>query len=252
MKYGFIPEPSNTFRLHYDIANLAFPGESHSDLRKFSLSRHNQLETSSCVAQSIIKGLEVLKVRKNGPEAHEDLSRSALYYLTREIMGPPFHQVDNGSYISTAAQVLRKFGVCRENPRSSTDRQFWPFDVSRINKSPSVIAMRSAYVNKISSFYAIHETGENRSRRIIQALAAGHPVIFGTKVYANFQNYRGGTWESNSGSLLGGHATCLVGWDGRNFIGENSWGPFWGDDGFYYASPRIIESSESSDFIVLY
>ena len=221
-------------------------------MREFSVERHNQLQTGSCVAQSIVKALEVLRARNLGVEAHVDLSRSALYYLTRELMGPPHHKVDDGSYISTAARVLKNTGICRENPISPTDRQFWPFDVSRINNSPSVMAMRGAYMNKISSFYAIHETGEKRTQRVIQALAAGNPVVFGTKVYQNFQDYRGGTWERNSGAILGGHATCLLGWDGKNFIGENSWGPFWGDGGYYYASPKIIESSESSDFIALF
>lgn len=249
MNFGFVPEPSLSFQKHYNFTNLGLP--KVSDLRPFSVKRHDQLTTSSCVAQSIVKGLEILRVKNFGIKAHVDLSRSALYYLTRELLGPKFHRIDNGSYISTAAHVLKKFGVCRENPNGPGDREFWPFDISKINIPPSFAAMRSAYLHKISSYYAIQETGKTRTEKCIQALSAGYPVVYGTTVYENILSYRGGVWEKNSGKKLGGHATCLVGWDGKNFIGENSWGENWGEDGFYYVSPSIIESSESSDFIVL-
>lgn len=252
MKFGFISELASSFSKHYDFSSIGLNRQGTSDLRSHSLVRHDQLSTSSCVAQAVVKGLEIIRVRDYGVDSHYDLSRSALYYLTRELLGPKFHRIDGGSYISTAAHVLKTFGVCRENSNGPNDREYWPFDISKINTPPSFMAMRSAYLNKISSYYAIHDTGEKRIESCINALHHGNPVVFGTSVYENFASYNGGVWSRNSGKKLGGHATCLVGWDGVNFIGENSWGDQWGDGGFYYASPSIISSPEASDFIVLF
>ena len=57
-------------------------------------------------------------------------------------------------------------------------------------------------------------------------------------------------------ALLGGHAVCLVGYDDnfkntRNgyFIAKNSWGPTWGDKGYFYMPYAVIQNTRmSSDF----
>lgn len=51
----------------------------------------------------------------------------------------------------------------------------------------------------------------------------------------------------------GGHATHLIGWDDTRgvFLGENSWGELWGDNGFYFMAPEVIAHESSSDFWVI-
>jgi C1A family cysteine protease len=230
-----------------------------SDLRKFTSPRHNQSHSGSCVTQSAAKALELKRIQKWGIDAHVDLSRLALYYLCRELMDPPETDKDDGTYISIAADVLRRFGVCREtpDPTKPNDHAFWPWDLDLLFKSPSWLAMRQAYVHKISAWYKIYSTGDDRVNDVILALAAGNPVVFGTKVYENFQAYDGTPIGIGYGDLLGGHATVLEGWvptskKGQYFLGENSWGTEWGpDDGFYKMRPEVIASSDSSDFIVI-
>ena len=51
--------------------------------------------------------------------------------------------------------------------------------------------------------------------------------------------------------LLGGHAVCLVGYDDAHnwFIARNSWGPNWGDHGYFYMPYQVIrDTNMSSDF----
>jgi hypothetical protein len=273
---GFRPEPDDEMK-HPDFSTVrnrmsawAPPGDS--DLRPFSSPRHQQSHSGSCAANAVIKGLELERIQKYthenvqrlgfekaleyGHSKHVDLSRLALYYLARELMNPPETNLDEGTYISLCADVLRRFGVCREaaDPAKPGDDAFWPFDLAKIFVSPSWKAMRQAYVHKIDAWYKIYSKGADRVEDVIQSLAAGNPVAYGTLIGENWRYYDGTPLGPKSGKDLGGHATLLVGWDsiGGFFWGENSWGEGWGpDDGFYKIRPEVIQSTDSSDFIVL-
>ncbi len=271
---GFRPEKDDE-RRHADFAAIrnrmsatAPPGGS--DLRRWASPRHDQASSSSCVAQAWVKALELKRIQKYALEAlpvlgeakalefgrskHVDLSRLALYYLSRELMSPPETDKDEGTYISVAADVLRRFGVCREapDPDKPGDTAFWPFDLNKVFVSPSWSAMRSAYVHKIDSWHKIYSVGHDRVDDVIQSLSAGNPVVWGTAVGQNWMGYDGTPIGTLDGKSLGGHATVLVGWDAAEefFWGENSWGMGWGpDDGFYKLRPEVVESYLSSDFI---
>ncbi len=256
---GFRPEPADSFARHWDIGSvrepmLAAAGSGRaSDLRGFSLSRHDQLRTSSCVANATVKALEIKRVMQHGPAAHLDLSRLAVYFLAREMMDPSETGSDAGTYVSLAADAIRRFGVCRENQGGSDDKAFWPFSEESVNNSPPWLAMREAYLHKISAWYAIQSSGSSRVDDVITALAAGNPVVYGTKVGRQWQTYDGAILGVQ-GDIIGGHATCLVGWDpaGGFFWGENSWGNEWGPyDGFYKMSPEVVADASSSDFVVM-
>lgn len=269
-----------------DKVDKYYEGQS-SDLRKFAPKRHDQLNSSSCVAQSIIRAAEIKRIQKlffaalkNGSDSqealtvaksgHVALSRLALYYLARELMDPPETDRDEGTYVSMAAEALRLFGVCREekDPSNPNDRAFWPFDLGRnpisgklrLFESPTWAVMREAYVHKISAWYRLESKGDDRVRDVILALAAGNPVVYGTKVDEQWKTYDGSEpLGTVKGSVIGGHATVLEGWDaGRQlFLGENSWGEEWGvigpdgTGGFYEMTPEKIASDESNDFVVI-
>ena len=236
-------------------------GAGSVDLRPYASPRHNQVQTSSCVAQSVVKALENLERQKQcrdlgidpaqlGPQDHTDLSVLALYYLCRERMDPPQIAEDKGTYIALACDCLRRFGVCAEAA--------WPFDLTQLFVSPSMHAMREAFLHKISAYYRIESTGQERVQSVIDALRAQHPVVFGTLVgndWDAYEHYQAGQVLRlpQSGAQRGGHATHLVGWDEPRglFIGENSWGNAWGDDGFYWMDPEVIASPSSDDFWVI-
>ncbi len=273
-KFGYIPDVDPNQR-HYSFdlikPSLSAYGSGSVDLRKFSSPRHNQLHSSSCVAQSTVKALEIKRIQKIALQKmsegsgevesinfaltqHKDLSRLALYYLARE-MSSPTSITDDGAYIHLAAEALRLFGVCRESPdpNKPNDKSYWPFDLNLVNKSPNWINMREAYLHKISAWYKIYSTGSDRVDDVIKALRAGNPVIYGTTIGSNWSRYDGRPLQLPA-DKSGGHATVLVGWDAGKeyFWGENSWGENWGPDkGFYKISPNVIGNSISNDFIVI-
>jgi cathepsin B len=62
-------------------------------------------------------------------------------------------------------------------------------------------------------------------------------VQTGFTVYSDFMSYKGGIYEHKSGYVMGGHAVVIVGWGVENgvnyWIVQNSWGPNWGENGFF-------------------
>ena len=63
------------------------------------------------------------------------------------------------------------------------------------------------------------------------------PIETGFTVYSDFMSYRGGIYVRHSNQIMGGHAVKVVGWGVENgvnyWIVANSWGPNWGESGFF-------------------
>jgi C1A family cysteine protease len=157
-------------------------------------------------------------------------------------MVPQETSIDGGTYISCAFDVLRRFGVPPEAD--------WSWNSNKINTPPSWLSMRKAYLHKITGFYKIRETGSARVQAVLECLRAGNPVAFGTSTGDNWQLYKKGQVLNVPSTKTGRHATVLIGYQKGLFLGENSWGNNWGDDGFYLMNPDVIKSTESEDFWV--
>jgi C1A family cysteine protease len=242
LKTGYIPEPDDP--KHYNFDNFLLGSsqiQNKVDLRQYSIGRRNQGATSSCVAHAVAKAVEVRNTIAKGTSPV--LSRLALYFLARTLMFPKRNTVDQGTYVSTACDSLRRFGVCEET--------MWPFDKTKIHRTPTWDAMQKAYTNKIDSFYKIKANGEDRIHRIKTALSEQYPVVFGTAIGSNWYNYNQDKVLSPTKSIKGYHATVLLGYDGDTFIGENSWGSDWGSNGFYKMDAEHLMWDKSSDFWVL-
>lgn len=240
---GYREEPENPKHWVCD----AFYGYSSGrdiDLRCFSLGRHHQGGTNSCVAQAVVKAFEIKRVKAYGIQAHVDLSRRAVYWLARNMMSPKEISQDDGTYISLAFDAMRRFGVPTE--------QDFPWDSNRLFEQPTWDAMRKAYASKIAAYFRIRVQGQDRIGAVASALQVGHPVVFGTNVDQTWASYRkGGVLRPVAKEdRTGRHATVLVGLKDGKFIGENSWGNEWGDDGFYECDPQVIAFSGSADFWV--
>lgn len=215
------------------------------DLRPYSSPRHNQGPTGSCVAQSVCKALEIKRIMEKGRGGHVDLSRLAVYYHARLLMGVEYTQKDLGTHISLAFNAARRFGIPPESA--------WPWDQRKLFASPSWSAMREAYVAKIEAFYKIKSTGQDRLDNVCAALRAGNPVVYGCNVDSSWHTYRRGSdplTHTERVDRIGRHATVIVGYKDGLFIGENSWGSSWGLDGFYLMRPSILTHADSRDFWV--
>lgn len=256
---------------------------SATDLRPFSPStRHNQGQTSTCVSNGVTRAAEIKQIQRltaeammadpNLPESvalaralasYVALSRRSNYFMSRDLMpvrpdGRKETQVDDGTQISLAAEAYRLWGACSEMPiPGRPDRECWPWGVTlqELCTSPSWMAMRQAYVHKISKWAKIKSSGQARVDDCIANLSVGNPIPFATTVSrAVWSNYDG-TYPLTVSAGDGSHCTLIVGWQPRLFGGvfiiENSYGPYWGDAGFGYLAPEVIADEASFDFVAM-
>ncbi|PRX44633.1 papain like protease [Prauserella shujinwangii] len=70
---------------------------------------------------------------------------------------------------------------------------------------------------------------------IKQHLYAYGPVTACLVVYDDLFHYTGGVYRHTVEQTSGGHCVALIGWDDTAgcWIAKNSWGPDWGEDGFF-------------------
>lgn len=73
-----------------------------------------------------------------------------------------------------------------------------------------------------------------RSISAIQSEIYNHgPMETGFTVYNDFYSYKSGVYRHVSGAVAGGHAVKIIGWGSDHWIAANSWGPNWGENGFF-------------------
>ena len=84
---------------------------------------------------------------------------------------------------------------------------------------------------KIGAWYSVKQDLTS----IKVALTTYGPLPTAFFVYEDFMYYKSGVYSYVMGKPLGGHAVLIVGYDddGRYFIVKNSWGPNWGEGGYF-------------------
>ena len=86
---------------------------------------------------------------------------------------------------------------------------------------------------KIDDWRAVTLTGFN-VQAMKEALLEG-PLAVSMVVYTDFHYYDSGVYQNTVWEISALHAVTIVGWDDANdcWIVKNSWGPYWGEDGFF-------------------
>lgn len=151
--------------------------------------------------------------------------------------------IDSGAYIKDGIQSIAKQGVCPEVVflGMTKPEAIWSYNISKFTIKPSLASYDFGKKNKSVVYYRVLQT----LIQIKQALIKGFPIVFGFQVYESFERIGlDGIMHLPrfSEKLLGGHAVLMVGFDDNividgikgAFIVRNSWGPNWGDKGYFY------------------
>jgi C1A family cysteine protease len=129
----------------------------------------------------------------------------------------------SGSYVTKGLDLLKSQGVC---PWSSM-----PYTDVSCTTLPTTAQKTLAANYKIASYSTVTRT----TAAIKAQLAAGKPVIVAGPVNSAFEYLANGAVLSTfSGSSLGGHCYCVVGYDDTKgaFKFMNSWSTSWASQGF--------------------
>ena len=247
VNFGYVEDgPGNDLKFS-DSTMMTTPVGEDPSLKKFFKPISNQYSVGSCVANATADAFEAMTARRLGvdPSQVEDISRLFIYWNARNLSNPPSCGVDKGSRIRLAFDCMARYGAPSERA--------CPYDISKVNERPSILAYREAIKNRISKFYRIDGEGSERIIQIKQALTAGNPVVFGIKIADSFKKVNSEEVIYNpNGGWIGGHAMIIVSWSESKqaFEVRNSWGEGWGVKGYCWMDKDYIASNVTSDIWV--
>lgn len=214
------------------------------DMRPSLSAVEDQQPTESCTANAVAGAYEYLIKQHRGVVGDQkDVSRLFIYYNARDMersdaaaaaesvpeATPEVFVSDQGASIAASIDGLKAFGACSERT--------WPFALERINQRPDPAAYTEA------SEILVEGAEEVPVDLTVwrQALAEGHPIVFGLRLYKSFDAHRAGKVpmplpDEGERGEHSGHAMLCVGYSDvdRVFIVRNSWGEIWGDKGYCY------------------
>jgi C1A family cysteine protease len=236
-KYGWIKDtPDARDKKYAKPRGLKRPKKV--DLRSACSPIEDQKSTGSCTANAAVGLLEFLEIKDN--VLFKDFSRLYVYYNERVIDGTV--DEDAGSQLRTAAKALAQWGACNE--------KLWPYDEKKFTKKPPAKCYTDGEKHKITVYRRLDSLDD-----ILDCLAEGYPVMFGFEVYECMQSLEVAKtghlpMPKPNEELIGGHAVVFVGYDvdKKLFIVRNSWGPGWGDKGYFYMPFSYITEGLASDF----
>ncbi|NHA07920.1 C1 family peptidase [Mucilaginibacter sp. HC2] len=179
----------------------------------------DQGQTGTCVSWS--SGYALMGTLNNEfPIANVSNPRSGWYVYQKDHSANNDCDTDDGMYVTSGLDILQNYGVPAANLDASLGSPC---------QAPSSSVDASAATDKnVSSYAAISTVAD-----IKNALSMNLPVEMGFNVYDSFETAfdNGTVYKKTSGSLLGGHAICIIGYsDAKNAVLiQNSWGTSGGD-----------------------
>lgn len=200
----------------------------------------DQGQTSSCTGNSTAAAVEFVRRREGLIDLR--VSRLFAYYNGRAAEDDTDN--DGGAQIRDVIKGISKFGVCPEVE--------WAFNPDQVTVKPT----DQCYADALHDRAIQYSVPQQNASGLRGCLATKTPFIFGFTVYESFESdavAKTGIMPmpGSSEGAVGGHAACAVGFfDDRHVVKvRNSWGPQWGDRGYFYMPYDYIMNPDlSSDF----
>lgn len=241
-RYGWKPD-------HPDHRDFKYAAPAHVlkatppsvDLRPGCPHVFDQLSLGSCTANAIAGNCMYVE-KKLHPNNVIMPSRMFIYFNERRIEGTMW--TDSGAYLRDGMKAINQWGY--------PDEPLWPYDLSNAFRRP----LKSVYVAARKELIKSYSRLDQVANQLKGCLADGFPLVFGFTVYESFESDQVAktgimTMPLRSESVIGGHAVCMVGYDDDKqwWIVRNSWGPNWGDHGYFFMPYNYaLDSDLSADF----
>ncbi|WP_082978396.1 C1 family peptidase [Mycobacterium sp. 1081908.1] len=206
------------------------------DLRPSMPAVYDQGQLGSCTGNAIAAAMEYERDRQGFPDFIP--SRLFIYYNERALEGTV--SSDAGAVIRDGIKVVNREGVCPET--------LWPYDIGVFTVKPPRRCYVAAQKDRAVQYEAIQTLGDLKD-----AIASDLAVVFGFTVYQSFESQAVADtgvmpMPQHGEAPVGGHAVLAVGYSDpkSHLIVRNSWGPSWGDHGYFYMPYQYLTGSKVS------
>ncbi|MEV6415081.1 C1 family peptidase [Kribbella sp. NPDC051718] len=179
----------------------------------------DQHNCGSCVAFGVIAAVEgTLKYALRDADLDIDLSEAQLFYCHARAEG---RNCSNGWWADRALEAFRRLGVADEGcyPYTDVDQNCTGLCGDSDGRLTFIDGWRR-FVTPASMKNWLTSEG---------------PLVACFSVYDDFRFVGSSVYRHVAGEFLGGHCVCIIGYDDNAgcWIAKNSWGPAWGDQGFF-------------------
>jgi len=214
-------------------------------LRKQMPPVYDQGQLGSCTANSVGAILEFNELKQKEPDAATP-SRLFIYYNERAMEGTI--REDSGAEIRDGIKSVAQLGAPPET--------LWPYVISKFAQKPPAAAYKAALEHEAIRYSRVAQT----QIAIQTVIATGYPISYGFTVYESFESDVGPNgivpMPQPNEKTLGGHAVVAIGYKTIRgqlyFECRNSWGPSWGDHGYFWMPAGYVTSSTlAGDFWVI-
>ena len=238
-KYGWVPglPDHRDYKLVHRPERMAHRAPSAS-LIDHMPPVYDQGQVGSCTGNASAAAYEYRCITEGLP--YWTPSRLFAYYNARKIEGTTAS--DAGAQIKDVVAGMVKWGNVQETE--------WPYDENAWATDPGEKCYADALGHRVTAYLSVNQTVDD----ICTTLANGEPIIFGFSVYSAFEGQdvaKSGVLNvpSRDESLLGGHAVLAVGYDDatRRVTVRNSWGPDWGQKGYFTMPYEYITNPDLAD-----
>ena len=233
--FGWRPQLPDARDLLYTARLKAAPPPEY-DLRPSMPQVYDQGQLGSCTGNAIAAAMEYERDRQGLPDFIP--SRLFIYYNERALEGTVAS--DAGAVIRDGIKVVNREGVCPET--------LWPYDIGVFTVKPPRRCYVAAQKDKAVQYEAIHTLGDLKD-----AIASNLAVVFGFTVHQSFESQAVAEtgvmpMPKQGDPVVGGHAVLAVGYSDpkSHLIVRNSWGPSWGDHGYFYMPYEYLTGSKVS------
>lgn len=149
----------------------------------------------------------------------------------------------HGTSIAKALSLLKTKGAPKFKSFSVLCADFVPpilFDEAQNYKIDDYTKLFDRDYDWVTHQWIDNTPASVKMSTIKKAISQDHPVVIAMNCYSSFSVYGKDLWSGEQDNLRGegGHAMCVIGYDDDKYGGAfeimNSWGTYWGHEGFIW------------------